>query len=254
MDSTRYKSKVVFVSGAGSGIGNAAARRIAAEGGTVACGLLDESQRPAIGNLDGHVIDVARAESWDEVLGRIVARHGGLDVLVNCAAILRSGAVEETAPATWDEVMAVNLTGSFLGCQKVWPHLKQRGGGAIVNLSSLNGIRGIARAVAYATSKGGIVAMTMALALEGARDKIRVNCICPGTIDTPMVQAAYRRAADPAAAAQAAIDRHPIGRVGAPDEVAALIAYLASDEAQFMTGQAIALDGGRSIDGGKSTR
>jgi NAD(P)-dependent dehydrogenase (short-subunit alcohol dehydrogenase family) len=254
MDSTRYKSKVVFVSGAGSGIGNAAARRIAAEGGTVACGLLDESQRPAIGNLDGHVIDVARAESWEEVLGRIVARYGGLDVLVNCAAILRSGAVEETAPATWDEVMAVNLTGSFLGCQKVWPHLKQRGGGAIVNLSSLNGIRGIARAVAYATSKGGIVAMTMALALEGARDKIRVNCICPGTIDTPMVQAAYRRAADPAAAAQAAVDRHPIGRVGAPDEVAALIAYLASDEAQFMTGQAIALDGGRSIDGGKSTR
>ncbi len=254
MDSTRYKAKVVFISGAGSGIGNAAAKRIAAEGGTVVCGLLNESQRPAIGNLDGHVLDVARAESWDEVLARVIARHGGLDGLVNCAAILRSGAVEETTLTTWDEVIAVNLTGSFLGCQKAWPHLKRRGGGAIVNLASLNGIRGLARAVAYATSKGGIVAMTMTLALEGARDQIRVNCICPGTIDTPMVETAYRRTADPAAAAQAAADRHPVGRVGTPEEVAALIAYLASDEARFMTGQAIALDGGRSIDGGKSAR
>ena len=250
----RYANQVVFVSGAGSGIGNATAKRIASEGGTIVCGLLNDGQRGAIANLEGHIIDVRSESSWAEVLGRVVARHGGLDVLVNCAAILRSGDAEATSLAVWNEVMTVNLTGSFLGCKAAWPHMRARGGGAIVNLSSLNGIRGIRRAVAYASSKGGIVALTMALALDGAADGIRVNCICPGTIDTPMVQEAYARSADPAGAAQAAVERHPLGRVGEPDEVAALIAYLGSREAGFMTGQAIAFDGGRSIDGGKSSR
>jgi len=143
--------------------------------------------------------------------------------------------------------MEINLRGSFLGCQKAIPIMRNRGGGAIVNLASINGIRGNRRLVAYAATKGAIVSMTMALALDHSKDNIRVNCICPATIDTEMPRGMIAEAPDPELLKQQMIEKHPIGRIGQPEEVASTIAFLASDDASFMTGLAIPVDGGRSI-------
>ncbi len=143
--------------------------------------------------------------------------------------------------------MAVNLRGSFLGCQKSIPLMRSRGGGAIVNLASINGIRGNRRLVAYAATKGAIISMTMSLALDHAQDNIRVNCICPATIDTEMARGMMAEAPDPALVEKLMIEKHPIGRIARPEEVAATIAFLASEDASFMTGLAIPVDGGRSI-------
>lgn len=244
---TRFKGKVALVTGAGSGIGLATARRITAEGGTVVAGLLNESQRPAIKGLDGVVLDVRLEKDWDKALDHIVGSHGGLDVLVNNAGIAPQATAEETSWELWDEVMAINLRGSFIGCKKAIPLMRKRGGGAIVNLASINGIRGNKRLVAYAASKGGIIAMTMSLALDHVGDNIRVNCVCPATIDTDMPRKQLAAAPDPEAATRGIIEKHPIGRMAQPEEVAATIAFLASADASFMTGLAIPVDGGRSI-------
>ena len=245
----RFNGKIAFVTGAGSGIGLAAAMRIADEGGTVVCGVQTEEQRAATGDLESVVIDVADEQSWAATVSGIVSGHGGIDVLVCCAGILRKGTAEETSLELWNEVIGVNLNGVFLGARYVVPSMRARGGGAIVNISSLNGIRGAPGALAYAASKGGVVATTMSLALDHAADNIRVNCICPGSVHTPMVQAVYAETVDPEAARQARIAMHPLGRDGAPEDIAATIAFLASDEASFMTGQAVAVDGGRSVVG-----
>jgi len=143
--------------------------------------------------------------------------------------------------------MAINLRGSFLGCQKAIPVMRNRGGGAIVNIASINGIRGNRRLVAYAATKGAIVSMTMSLALDHSQDNIRVNCVCPATIDTAMPRGMVAEAPDPALLQRQMIEKHPIGRIGQPEEVASTIAFLASEDASFMTGLAIPVDGGRSI-------
>ena len=245
----RFEGKVAFVTGAGSGIGLAAAKRIAAEGGNVVCGVQTEDQRAATGDLENIVIDVADEQSWAAAIEGVVADHGGIDVLVCSAGILRKGTAEETSLDLWNEVIGVNLNGVFLGARQVIPSMRTRGGGAIVNISSLNGIRGTPGALAYAASKGGVVAITMSMALDHARDNIRVNCICPGSVHTPMVQVVYAETPDPEAARQARVALHPLGRDGEPEDIAATIAFLASDDASFMTGQAVAVDGGRSAVG-----
>ena len=245
----RFEGKIAFVTGAGSGIGLAAARRIADEGGTAICGVQTEDQQAATGDLANLVIDVTDEQSWTAAVGGIVSRHGGIDVLVACAGILRKGNAEETSLDLWNEVLSVNLNSVFLGARHVVPLMRARGGGAIVNISSLNGIRGTPGALAYAASKGGVVAVTMSMALDYASENIRVNCICPGSVHTPMVQAVYAETPDPVAARQARIAMHPLGRDGEPADIAAAIAFLASDDARFMTGQAIAVDGGRSAVG-----
>lgn len=243
----RFGNKVALVTGAGSGIGLATAHRIAREGGTVVAGILDDSQRAAVKDFDAVVLDVRSEPAWQSAMDHVVRRHGGLDVLVNSAGISPMGTAEETSWELWDEVMAVNLKGTFIGCRKAIPLMRARGGGAIVNLSSINGIRGNTRLVAYAATKGGVVAMTMSLALDHAGDGIRVNCVCPATIDTPMVHGMIAGAADPGAAERALLAKHPIGRIAQPEEVAAAIAFLASADASFMTGLAIPVDGGRSV-------
>ena len=242
----RFEGKTAFVTGAGSGIGLAAAQRIAAEGARVICAIESEAQRAATGKLESVVLDVSAEASWDEVVARTLAPAGGVDVLINNAGILRKGRAEDTPLELWHEVIATNLTGVFLGCKKLVPLMRARGGGAIVNTASLNAIRGVQAALAYAASKGGIVAMTLSLALDHARDNIRVNCICPGSVDTQMVRDIYAAAPYPEAARQAAIDKHPLRRMGTPADMAAAIAFLASADASFMTGQILAVDGGRT--------
>ena len=243
----RFKGKVALVTGAGSGIGLATAQRLGAEGARVIAGIEGDGQRAAVAGFEPVLLDVRVAADWERAVGGIEAGYGGLDVLVNCAGIHRPGGALETSQAVWDEVMAINLWGSFQGCRAAIPALRRRGGGAIVNLASIAAITGVPGALAYATSKGGVLTMTMALAIELAPERIRVNCVCPGSTETPMIEQILGRAAEPAALRGTLAARHPIGRLATADEVAATIAFLASDDASFTTGLAIPVDGGRSI-------
>ncbi len=243
----RFKNKIALITGAGSGIGLATAQRLGAEGATVIAGIADDGQRAAVAGFEPVLLDVRSDTGWDRTMRAIEAGHGGLDVLVNCAGIHRPGGALETSQAVWDEVMAVNLWGSFLGCRAAIPALRRRGGGAIVNLASIAAITGVPGALAYATSKGGVLTMTMALAIELAGERIRVNCVCPGSTETPMIEQILGQAADSAALRATLAARHPMGRLASAGEVAATIAFLASDDASFMTGLAIPVDGGRSI-------
>ena len=243
----RFEGKVVLVTGAGGGIGLATIKRIAQEGGTTVAGILNESQRSVIEEFDGVILDVRSEQGWDDALAHVEQMHGGLDVLVNNAGISPTGTAEETSWELWDEVMAINLKGTFLGCKKAIPLIRKRGGGAIVNLASINAIRGNNRLVAYAATKGGVLAMTMSLALDHIGENIRVNCVCPATIDTDMVRQMVEETGNVDAATRSVIAKHPIGRMAQPEEVASTIAFLASSDASFMTGLAIPVDGGRSI-------
>ncbi len=188
-----------------------------------------------------------RNAAWDAAMAYVVRKYGGLDVLVNNAGIGPSATAQETSWEMWDEEMAVNLKGTFIGRKKAIPLMRKRGGGAIVNLASINSIRGNTRLVAYAATKGGVMAMTMSLALDHIGENIRVNCVCPATIETDMVREMLAKAPDLVTATRGIIAKHPIGRMAQPQEVAATIAFLASSDASFMTGLAVPVDGGRSI-------
>jgi NAD(P)-dependent dehydrogenase (short-subunit alcohol dehydrogenase family) len=242
----RFVGKVALVTGAGSGIGLASARRLAAEGAVVVAAILDDSQRPAVDGLDGQVLDVRQEADWERVLDHVEGAHGGLDVLVNNAGVHRLAAAEATTRELWDAVMEANLWGTFLGCRTAIPHLRRRGGGAIVNLASIASIRGVPGQVAYATSKGAIHTLTLALAVDHVADGIRVNCVCPGAVETPMIDRLVATGADPAAFRAEITARSPMGRMASADEIAATIAFLASDDASYTTGVALSADGGRS--------
>ncbi len=243
----RFEDKVALVTGAGSGIGLATATRLAEEGARVVAGILDESQRDAVAGFDALVLDVTKTADWEKAKGHLEASYGRLDVLVNNAGIIDFGTVEEMSEEAWWHVLDVNLASNFRGCKMAVPLMRAGGGGAIVSLASINSIRGNNRMVAYSASKGGVMALTMAAALDHAADNIRVNCVCPGSIDTAMIQTLFGSANDAEAMREAVVAKHPIGRLARADEVAAVIAFLASDDASFLTGLAIPVDGARSI-------
>lgn len=243
----RFENKVALVTGAGSGIGLATAERLTAEGASVVAAILEEGQRDAVAGFDSLVLDVTQPEHWQRAGAHLHDRYGGLDVLINNAGIIDFGTVEDMGEEAWWRVLDINLTSQFRGCKMAVPMMRARGGGAIVNLASINSIRGNNRTVAYSASKGGVLAFTMAAALDHVADKIRINCVCPGSIDTEMIRALFRSADDAEAMRQAVVAKHPIGRLAQPEEVASVIAFLASDDASFLTGLAIPVDGARSI-------
>jgi NAD(P)-dependent dehydrogenase (short-subunit alcohol dehydrogenase family) len=243
----RFDGKVGLVTGAATGIGRATAERLADEGATVVAGIAEEGQRPNAAPFDAIVLDVRSEADWERVIVHAEDTHGGLDILVNNAGIYRPGGAAETTRALWDEVMAVNLWGTFLGCKTAVPAMRRRGGGAIVNLCSINGITGVPGATAYSASKGGVLALTRALAMEHVGDGIRVNCVCPGPVETPIIDGIVARSPDPAALRAVIAAKQPMGRMAVPGEVAAVIAFLASGDASHMTGLAIPVDGGRSV-------
>lgn len=236
-----------MVTGATTGIGLETIRRIHREGGLVAAAHRRRNSEADVDGAFSVSLDVTSAAGWKAAVETVVARFGRLDVLVNNAGARAGGEVEETTDALWDEMIRTNLTSVFFGCRAAVPHLKSSGGGAIVNVGSITGIRGTEKMVAYSASKSGLTSLTSSLALDLAPYNIRVNAVCPAAIDTRMVAGWLKSASDPDAATRAVIAKHPLGRLGRPQEVAAAIAFLASDDAGFMTGLSIPVDGGRSI-------
>jgi len=244
---------VSVVMGGSAGIGLAAARCLARHGSVVELAANDEpGVARAVGQLraDGHeangtVLDVARPEQIENFVAAVGTRHGRVSALVNSAGIQRYGTAESTPTEVWDEVINVNVRSMFLAAKHVIP-LMRRGGGAIVNVASAQATASQRNVVAYTASKGAIVAMTRAMALDQAPDGIRVNSVSPGSVDTPMLRQSARdvSAEDPDAVIAQWGAHHPIGRVGAPAEIAEAILFLASPLSSFVTGADLRVDGG----------
>ena len=247
--------KVAIVTGGSTGIGRAAARRLAEGGAAVVIASHDEdSLREAVDELRGvrPAIEAVRADvrSEDDVRALCVAtvqRHGGIDVLVNSAGIQRYGTVVDTDLALWDEVLEVNLRGAYLTARHAIPSMRERGGGSIVNVASVQALAAQTDVAAYAASKGGLVALTRAMALDHAPEGIRVNAVCPGSVDTPMLHwAADLHKGDDSV--EHVLEQwgasHPLGRLCRPEEVAELIAFLAGPRSSYMTGAEHMVDGG----------
>ena len=248
--STRFEDRVAIVTGAASGIGRATAERLAAEGATVVAvdrdaggleatvaGIVD-----ADGRAEARALDVSDPDACTALVEAVAADLGRLDVLANVAGVLRFAHATEHTRADWDQTLAVNLSGPWFLMQAALPHLEATRG-SIVNVASAAGLVGQAYTSAYCASKGGLVLLTKALAVEYAARKVRVNCVCPGQVDTNLLaDFAFPEGAD-----QRLLDKLlPLVRGAAPEEIATLIAYLASDEARYVTGSAIPIDGGQT--------
>lgn len=242
----RFENKVVLITGAGTGIGLATVQRICDEDGIVYAGVLSRSDVD-LGCAESLILDVTNQDQWQDAINTIVEQHGRLDVLINNAGIRESNNIDDTSYEQWQRVIDTNLTSVFLACKVALPAMRQAGGGAIVNLGSITGIRSVSNMIAYSASKSGITALTSSLAIDLASDNIRVNVVCPGAIGTQMVSSLIEEASNQSAMEARIVANHPLGRIGKPEEVASVIAFLASEDASFMTGLSIPVDGGRSI-------
>ena len=250
----RFSGKVAIVTGGASGIGRASALAFAAEGASVAIADVDraggeDALREAIAT-GGQAIfveaDVSKEAGAATIVDQTVASFGGVDILHNNAGVVSYGTVPDTPEEEWDRVLGINLKGVYLCSKHAVPELAKRGGGAIVNTASVQAFASQRLVAAYASSKAGVVALTKTMALDHAREGIRVNCVCPGSIDTPMVRHAATRFSmnDPEAAIRGWAEAHPAGRIGEPGEVAAAVLFLASSDASFVTGATLTVDGG----------
>jgi 3alpha(or 20beta)-hydroxysteroid dehydrogenase len=244
----RLEDKVAIITGSARGTGEATARRFVAEGGRVVISdVLDEQGEKVAAELGDAAIyiplDVGDEDQWTRCVERTQQHFGRVDVLVNNAAILHIGPLEQTTLATWEKVTRVNQTGVFLGIRSVAPAMRAAGGGSIVNISSIDGIEGMNYVAAYSSTKWAIRGLAKCAALELGRDNIRVNSVCPAGGNYEM-GGEYRRAGSEDKSGY--LEKRPIPRRGTMDEIAAMILYLASDESAFCTGGDYPIDGGHS--------
>lgn len=248
----RLSGKVAFITGGGTGIGRACAVLFAKEGARVAVG--GRRREP----LDGTVREISKSEaeavavtcdvterkSVEGAVAKVVERFGRLDILVNNAGAVIAATAEETSDEDWDHILAANLTGTFLVSRAALPALRKAGGGSIVNIGSILGIVARKQRAAYCAAKAGVTGLTKAMALDHAHENIRVNCICPSLVETELGMLSIRKASDPEAERRARTAGIPLGRMGKPEDVAQMAVYLASEEASWITGAAMPLDGG----------
>jgi NAD(P)-dependent dehydrogenase (short-subunit alcohol dehydrogenase family) len=237
----------VVITGGASGIGAACVRRFQADGCRVAVLDRDEELLAASPAEGAYACDVTDEQGLAAAVGEAAALLGGIDVVVAAAGIAERGTVADTDPGAWDRVLAVNLRGVYLTGRATIPHLREAGGGAIVNIASQLGIVAAAGAAAYCASKGAVISLTRAMAIDHGGEGIRVNCVCPGPTDTPLLEPYFGAAPDPAAerATYEAMQLH--GRLVTADEVAGAVVYLADPGASSTMGAALVVDGGYVI-------
>ena len=251
----RFQGKVVLITGAGVGIGRAAAVRFGKEGAKVAVNSLTPANGMETLRLlkeaggEGIYIqgDVSKGADAKRMVEGTVKAFGRLNILVNNAGIVLPGRVDNTSEEDWDRSVAINLKGVFLVSKYAIPEMRKIGGGVIVHNASVAAIKGVKDRGAYTASKGGVWALTKAMAADYISENIRVNCVCPGTTYTPSLERRIQAFADPEKARADFIARQPMGRLGKEEEIAAAILFAASDEGAFMNGATIAIDGGMTI-------
>jgi NAD(P)-dependent dehydrogenase (short-subunit alcohol dehydrogenase family) len=250
--SNNLHDKVALITGGASGIGRATALLFAREGAAIAIADLDVAKGKAIVQevtSSGFAAifepaDVTRTADCQRVVERTIRQFGKIDILFNNAGIIRRATVVELSEQDWDRVMAVNVKSIFLMSKEVVPIMEKNAGGSIINTASGWGLAGGPKAAVYCASKGAVVLLTKAMAIDHGPQKIRVNCICPGDTDTAMLRAEARQLGEPGDSFLREAARRPLGRVGAPEEIAQAALYLASDASSFVTGTALVVDGG----------
>lgn len=253
----RFENKIAVVTGAATGIGGATADAFCEAGASV---LLTDVNEPALnerterlratdGQCQALVADVSRPADARRIAQAAASAFGGIDYLVASAGIQTYGTVVSTDEETWDRTLAVNAKGVYLAAKYCVPEMAKRGGGAIVNVASVQGLFSQPNVAAYAASKGAVIAMTRTMAIDHAGDNIRANSICPGSIETPLLRfaAEHYQPDDPDGAIKEWGGLHVLGRVGQPEEMAQVALFLCSDAASFITGAAIVADGGLTI-------
>jgi 2-keto-3-deoxy-L-fuconate dehydrogenase len=240
----RMQKQVVLVTGGAGGIGAATVERMVREGATVASIDRIAHQRDGVFTA---VVDLSVPEELELAAQQVRTAVGDPDVVIHCAAASVFGETVETSDADMERIFRVNVGSAFRLAKLFAPAMQTKGSGAFVLLSSITGIVGAQGLSAYAASKGALITLTRTLALELAESGIRVNCVCPASIDTPLLRASFARTADPEAARERNRKRHPLGRFGTAEDVSNLVLFLASDEASWITGGTYVIDGGASI-------
>ena len=251
----RLKNKIALITGAGSGIGREVARCFATEGATVIATDINEAEVLVTQELIARAgyecqiltVDVSQEEQVKEAIAKTVSLFGRLDIMHNNAGISIVKSTIETTEADLDRLISINFKGVFFGCKHAIAQMVQQGEGIIINTASELGVVGQPLFSAYCGTKGAIIAMTRALSVEWASRGIRINALCPGPTDTPMLQTEFSLLNDPQAEAKAAIASIPAGRLGTSEEVARVALFLASDDARFVHGATIMVDGGKTI-------
>ncbi|MAE89668.1 MAG: short-chain dehydrogenase [Pelagibaca sp.] len=251
----RLQDKIAVITGAASGIGHETARRFAREGAVVIVADRNEDAAETVAQelrdtgaaAEAVAFDVSVEAEVKALLDGVVERHGRLDILVNNAGYGIAGTVADTSVEDWDALFSVNVRGVYLGCKHAVPIFTAQGGGIIVSTASGGAIVGIANRAAYTASKGAVSALTRAMAIDHADANIRVNCVAPGTIETPYFTEIFAKSPDAATLRKGLEDRQVMGRMGRPEEIANAILFLASDDATFCTGSTLVVDGGWTI-------
>jgi NAD(P)-dependent dehydrogenase (short-subunit alcohol dehydrogenase family) len=247
----RLDGKIAIVTGGARGIGRAIVAKLASEGAHVTFCDLERAPDDAPASPGRAVTfepaDVTREADVERLIGRVAGRHGTIDVLVNNAGINAYFDAERMTEAEWDAVFAVDLKGAWLCSKHVLGHMKRSRRGSIVNIASIHARLTMAGMFPYAAAKSGLIGLTRSLALDYARENIRVNAVLPGWTRTRLVEEWFRMQPDPAAAEQGVLDVHPMGRIATPEEVANLVAFVASDEASAITGASLAVDCGLGV-------